>query len=297
VIMAHPAAKLLTGFFVVAVLLVVATLVLTQGQLPPPSPPIPEPNGYDDLVSAGGMVADKTGDFFTMSEGDLRALVMKNSEAVKLAKTGLTHECQVPLDFSAPNPSYFTNLAVVKRLAQAITAEGRLAEFENRPADAAEAYLTVIRLGHAISRGGLLIDSLVSVAIDAIGVANMEKLAPKLDAKQCREAAAVIESCEGQREPAQAVLVRERAWGRRVFGLKGQLARLVNFKSMKQSEQKVVARLSAQQNREQVLLIQLASRAYELEKGERPKILGNLVPEYLKAIPQNPVTGTNMAYP
>jgi hypothetical protein len=295
--MAHPAAKLLTGFFVVAALLVVATLVLTQNQPPPASSPLPKPNGYDDLISAGGMVAEKTGDFSTMSEGDLRALVMKNSEAVKLAKTGLAHECLVPLDFATPNPSYYTNLAAVKRLAQAITSEGRLAEFENRPADAAEAYLTVIRLGHAIGHGGLLIDALVSVAVEAMGVVNMEKLASKLDAKKCREVASALEACEGQLEPTQAVVARERTWARRAYGLKGQIAYIFNFKSMRQSEQRIASRLTAQQTREQVLLIQLASRAYELETGERPKILGNLVPAYLKAIPQNPVTGTNMAYP
>jgi hypothetical protein len=295
--MAQPAAKLLTGFFVVAALLVVAALVVTRNQLPPAGPPLPKPNGYDDLVQAARMVSDNTPDWDTMSEGDLRALEMKNSEALKLARTGLTHVCQVPLDFSAPNPTYFTNLAVLKRLAHAITAEGRLAELENRPADSAEAYLTVIRLGYAIGQGGLLIDSLVGIAVEAIGTTSMERLAPRLDAKQCREAAVALQSCAGQREPRQTVLVRERAWVRRAYGLKGQLARLVNFKSMKLSEQRIVSKLTAQQTREQVLLIQLASRAYELEKGERPKTLGNLVPVYLKAIPQSPVTGTNMASP
>ena len=295
--MAQPAAKLLTGFFVVAALLVVAALVLTRNQPPPASPPLPKPNGYDDFVRAGRMVADNTSDFSTMSEGDLRALVMKNSEALKLARTGLTHECQVPLDILAPNPTYFTNLGVVKRLAQAVTTEGRLAEMENRPADAAEAYLTVIRLGYATGRGGLLIDSLVSIAVEAMGMVNMERLAPKLDAKQCREAAAALESSEGQREPTQDVLARERLWARRAYGLKGQIARIVNFKSIRQTEKGVVSRLTAQQTREQVLLIQLASRAYELEKGDRPKTLAELVPAYLKAIPQNPITGTNMAYP
>ena len=295
--MAQPAAKLLTGFFVVAALLVVAALVVTRNQLPSAGPPLPKPNGYDDLVQAGRMVADNTSDFSKMSEGDLRALMMKNSEALKLARTGLTHVCQVPLDFSAPNLTYFTNLAVVKRLAQAVTAQGRLAELENRPADAAEAYLTVIRMGCAIGRGGLLIDSLVSIAVEAMGVVNMERLAPKLDAKQCREAAAALESSEGQREPAQNVLSRERIWARRAYGLKGQISRIVNFNSIRQTEKGVVSRLTAQQTREQVLLIQLASRAYEQEKGERPKTLGILVPVYLKTIPQNPVTGTNMAYP
>ena len=80
--MAQPAAKLLTGFFVVAALLVVAALVVTRNQLPPAGPPLPKPNGYDDLVQAARMVSDNTPDWDTMSEGDLRALELKNSEAL-----------------------------------------------------------------------------------------------------------------------------------------------------------------------------------------------------------------------
>ena len=233
--MAQPAAKLLTGFFVVAALLVVAAFVLTRNQPPPAGPTLPKPNGYDDFVQAGRLVADNTPDFGTMSEGDLRALAAKNSEALKLVRTGLTRECQVPLDLISPNPSYYTNLAVIKRLAQAMAAEGRLAELENRPAEASQAYLNVIRLGYAIPRGGLLIDSLVGIAVEAIGTFYMEKLAPRLDAKQCREAAATLESCQGKREPAQIIVSRERTWARRAFGLKGQIARLVNYRSMRRA--------------------------------------------------------------
>jgi hypothetical protein len=254
------------------------------------------PNGYDDFVKAGGMVTDTASDYGTMSEEELRAFVKKNAEALKLVRTGLGRECRVPLDYSATNTAFLGNLAAIKRLAQAMTAEGRLAEMENRPADAAAAYLAVMRLGVASSHGGLIINSLVSIAIDTIGAARMEKLAPTLDAKQCREAAAALESCEAQREPTDTIMRQESAWARRVYGLKGQIARLIRYKSLKQSEGKWVAKAKAQQTRTRSLLIQLAARAYELEKGQRPKSLADLVPVYLKTIPQNPLTGTNMAY-
>jgi hypothetical protein len=242
------------------------------------------------------MVTDTASDYGTMSEEELRAFVKKNAEALKLVRTGLGRECRVPLDYSATNTAFLGNLAAIKRLAQAMTAEGRLAEMENRPADAAAAYLAVMRLGVASSHGGLIINSLVSIAIDTIGAARMEKLAPTLDAKQCREAAAALESCEAQREPTDTIMRQERAWARRVYGFKGQLARLLMFKSLKQSEGKWVAKAKAQQTRTRSLLIQLAARAYELEKGQRPKSLADLVPVYLKIIPQNPLTGTNMAF-
>jgi len=295
--MARPLAKLLTGFFIVAVLLVVAALVFALTQPPPAPPPLPKPNGYDDLVQAGQLLADNTEDFSTLNEPGLRILVAKNADALNLARTGLSRPCQVPVDFSHPNPSYFTNLAKCKYLAQAFAAEGRLLELENRPGDAADSYVTAIRLGIATSNGGLLIDSLVGVAIEAIGTVRLEKLAPTLDAKQCREAAAVIESSDAGREPETTVLERERAWSRRVYGLRGQIARLVMFRSLRKMDKQAVGRLNAHRARERTLLIQLASRAYELETGKAAKNLADLVPAYLKAIPQNPTTGTNMAYP
>jgi hypothetical protein len=290
-------AKLLIGFFVVAVLLIVAAAVFTFSQPAPPPAPLPQPNGYDDLVKAGQMLTDDASDYNAIHEEELRAFVTTNAEALKLARTGLGRECRVPLAFSTTNEVYVHHLPGIKRLAYTLAAEGRLAEMENRPADAAEAYLAVIRLGCAISRGGLIIDSLVSIAIDTIGTARLERLAPTLDAKQCREAASALEACEAQREPMEALLAQERAWARRTYGLQGQIARLFMFKTMRQSQQKWSAKAKAQQTRTRLLLIQLAARAYELEKGERPKSLADLVPVYLKTIPQDPGTGTNVAYP
>ncbi len=295
--MKQPVAKLLIGFFIVAVVLVAAMALYTFSQPAPAPPPLPNPNGYDDFVKAGSMITDNAWEYATMSKEELRAFVSKNAEALKLARTGLRRECRVPLDYSATNVLRLSHLAAIKRLAQVIAAEGRLAELENRPADAAQAYLTVVRLGSAISQGGVLIDLLVSIAIESIGSTGLKKLAPSLDAKQCRAGATVLEACEAQREPMDVTLTRERAWWRRSFGLKMQITRLLAFKLVKQSEQFCMANLKTHQTRTRLLLIQLATRAYELDKGEPPKSLADLVPAYLKAIPQDPLAGTNMAYP
>jgi len=171
-----------------------------------------------------------------------------------------------------------------------------LAELEQRTNDAIESYLNTVRLGRALIQGGVIIDSLVGSAVDAIGLADLARLAPNLDAKQSRDVATALEPVESRRESVGAILDREHAWSRRTFGLKGQIGRLLAFKSVKQGEQRAVAKIRAQQIRSRILLIQLASHAYELEKGERPKSIADLVPAYLKAIPQDPVTGTNLLY-
>src|SRR5690242_21683716 len=67
----------------------------------PPVPPLPNPNGYEDLVKAGNMVSNELGDYNELSLSNLRDLVQKNSAAFQIARTGLHQECRVALDYSA----------------------------------------------------------------------------------------------------------------------------------------------------------------------------------------------------
>jgi len=61
-------------------------------------------------------------------------------------------------------------------------------------------------------------------------------------------------------------------------------------------EQKFMPRFNAMAKRRRLLLLSLAIRAYQLETGQPPKNLAELSPVYLKAIPRDPFTGTNLAY-
>jgi hypothetical protein len=60
--------------------------------------------------------------------------------------------------------------------------------------------------------------------------------------------------------------------------------------------QKAERKFKEQQTKTRQLLIDLAARAYELDKGHHPASPADLVPDYLKAIPQDPLTGTNLVY-
>ena len=44
-------------------------------------------------------------------------------------------------------------------------------------------------------------------------------------------------------------------------------------------------------------MIEIASRAYKLDKGSGPQKIADLVPDYLTAIPINPSTGRAMTLP
>jgi hypothetical protein len=280
------------------VIAIVGLLIFQELQPLPPIQPLPNPNGYDDFVKAGEMASDNTGNYNEMKLEELRKLVAKNSDALQMARTNLQEDCAVPLQFSENYMSrHLPELADYKRLAQAFVAEGRLADMENRPSDAVKSYLDAIRLGNKSAHGGVLIDQLVGTAIEAMGASCLQKLVDQLDAKSCRETAAALETLDAQRQTWNEVMQQESAWSRRTFtSLRYRIYRPLLVKMTKKAFQKAEQRFNAQQTKMHQLIIGLAARAYELDKGHRPASLADLVPDYLKTVPQDPLTGTNMVY-
>jgi hypothetical protein len=282
---------------VVVAIAVVGLLIFLELQPLPPIQPLPNPNGYDDLVKAGQMITGNVGNYDKMEEAELHTTVANNSNALQLARAGLQKECRATLDYSPTLVTHFDQLADMKRLAQALAAEGRLAEMENRLGDAAKSYLDVISLGNKSTRGGVLIDHLVGTAIEAIGTSYLQKHVDQFDAKTCRETAATLETLDAQRQTWNEVMQQERAWSYRSYtGLRYGLVRLVMHNSLNKSLQKAEQRFNTQKTKMNQLIIDLAARAYELDKGHGPASLNDLVPDYLKVIPQDPFTGKNMDY-
>jgi hypothetical protein len=264
----------------------------------PPVPPLPNPNGYEDLVKAGNLLANDFDNYDELSSGNLRELLDKHAEALQMAQAGLQQECRVPLHYSADSQAHLDQLAAMKRLARAFVAEGRLAEMEKRVAAAAGYYLDTIRLGNDSSRGGIVIDELVGIAIESLGAANLQELLDQLDAKDCRETAATLETLDSQRQTWNELMQQERDWSRRTFpGIRNELGRLMSRNMMNKVYQNAEQRFEKQQSKTRQLMIEFAARGYQLDKGHPPTSATDLVPDYLKAIPQDPVTGTNMVYP
>ena len=275
-------------------------LVFMQEPLPPVTP-LPNPNGYEDFVKAGEMVVNGSGDSQELNHLDkqqLSGLMATNADALQLLRAGLSNQCRVPIQFSENYMgNHLNDLASLKRLAWVLAAEGRLAEEENRPGDAAKSYLDAIHLGNDSVRGGVLIDELVGIAIEAIGTSHLQTLLPQLDASSCRETAAALEDLDSQRQTWNEVMQQESAWSHGTFrGWRYNLMLLEAGKSVKAAIAATRRKLDAQEQRTRQLMIDLAARAYELDKGHPPARVADLVPEYLKVVPQDPVTGTNLIY-
>ena len=288
-------ARVLIAFAAIAALLVIAVLVLILREPAPTPTPLPVPNGYDKFLEAGKLVTDETADRNELSEEKLRAVVLKNAEALRMAREGLTQQSRVPIFLAATNwDAHVEQLPGMKRVAHAFAAEGQVAELDNRPEAAARSYLDAIQFGHECARGGTIIDSLVGLADESIGLSGLEKLDSKLDSKECRKVVAALEEMESKREPVSEILQHEKEWSRAQFGWQTPILRLISYRQTQAARQKYLSKMINAQKRAGRVAIQFAERAYELEHGEKAKEIENLVPNYLKTIPKDPVSGKNL---
>lgn len=281
--------------------LVLITMVLL-GIKSKPQQLLPNPNGYDDFLKAGQLVIVPKAPGPNPSAEELRALVTPNADALKLLRAGLNKECRVPI---YPSPEYYveTNQIIAlecKALDMVLESEGRLAEMEHRTNDALKIYLEAIRFSHESSRGGFKINAVVGEHCEAGGLIRLRQLMNGLDAAQCREAVKALETMEEKREPIAEVLARDAKWWHNHASLRDNLkfiptlAKDPSLNPMNYSPEELEKNTKERQRQARQLIIDLAARCYELEKGAHPKTTADLVPAYLKSIPQDPFTGTNM---
>jgi hypothetical protein len=262
---------------------------------PPPLASLPNPNSYGDLARAGQMITGDVSDYDRANVEQLRGIALTNVTALALARSALSNQCGVPLQFTtAYLNNHIPELIAFRSLAQALVCEGKLAEIENRFGDAAKSYLDAVRLGNQAAHGGLLVDEMVGVAIWSLGEKQLQGIVTNLDAPDCHQTIVKLEAAAGDRQTWTATMQQEEAWSRRVFGWRADWLKLIYNSTRQKNLKRAMDALDGDERQENRLLVDLAAHAYELEKGKPPASVADLVPDYLKAIPQDPVTGTNM---
>jgi hypothetical protein len=171
---------------------------------------------------------------------------------------------------------------------------------ERRTNDAAGIYLETIRYGEESCRGGVMIDRLVGIACETIGVNSLQKITGTLDAATCRAMSKQLQESQRRQEAVTDVLRNEAEWMRRTFPVWQRIPSMIPIESLnplKRVQRGFVQKCNESEIRFKRLIIDLALRAYELDRGQRPKSLNELVPDYLDAVPVDPTTGTKLTYP
>jgi hypothetical protein len=298
----NPRLRKCFGWLVGGVVALVVGAALFASLKPRPSVPLPNPNGYDSFVQAASLVSENVSDHRDFDLVTLRELVVSNSEALRLLRVGLTQQSVVPVNYSAKGITNLINiqrdmldqLPGLKRLAHLLAAEGRLAELEERPADAVRSYVDCIRFGNESSRGGVAIQRLVGIACEAIGYQPLLNLLPRLSDAESRELISSLEEIRSRSVPWRDVWRAERRYMSQINRVPflSVITSPVIIPSKLKTEQKDLAILS----KLTLLSVELALRAHSAEHGKPPAQLKELSPTFLKEIPRDPFTGKPLVY-
>lgn len=286
-------------FFMLLVVVLVAAILLVVYALRTPAPQIlPTPNGYDDLVAAGKSLSMNPGRFANLDAQALRALIETNSESLKLIRLGLSRQCMVPGGSYILNVStMMADFPAIKEAAQLLSAEGLLAELENRPLDAARCYLDDIRLGIEISRGGVIMHRLVGVACESIGGMALSKLIPKLQCDQLRVLVPDLEQIETNTVAWSDVQIAERRFARAQLGrIPNPIMMVVAWWQARKVDAATKQRHDLIAARIRLLETELAIRSYRCLQGAAPASLDRLCPDILKQPPLDPFGGRLLVY-
>ncbi len=289
--------KLLVGVLAVGVLGLILFSVATARRTPA-YPPLPDPNGYTELAKASKLVTGPIGDYPTLPEQELRSLVATNGEALRLCRLALNQTCAVPTEAAITNfATDLPALGEMKRLAQLLAAEGRLAELEHRPGDAARSYADSMRLGDAISHGGFIIHRLVGIAMEAIGGTRLARLVQQLKAEECRSLIQALEDIDRRGVTWEEVLHGEKLFARHELRkLPNLLGAVISWWKNRPMIARTQQRHDSAVAHRRLLIAELALRLSQLENQRVPASLQELVPKYLPRVPVDPFGDQPLRY-
>jgi hypothetical protein len=290
-----------TRHIVLGLVVVVAlsfVLLLLWAWRTPAAPPLPSPNGYDDLLRAGSLVKGNLDDVEDLKETELRTLLETNVEPLLLARLGLSRECVVPTGTAIVNfGSGMNDMISLKGLAKLLVADGRLKELENHPGDAAQSYAEAIKLGSAMSHGGLMINRSVGIACEGLGGIFVVRLVPKLTCEQIRPLISSLGEIDKNTVSWTEILHNENRFVRSQMGSYPNPIKLAS--DLWQA--RTMRRVSKEKHyfaaaKLRLLTVELALRCHRIDQRTPPERLDQLVPKYLQHVPKDPFSGASLFY-
>ena len=264
---------------------------------------LPSPNGYDDLLQAASAIQGFPIQVIGGNAAELRSFLGSNQTALAMMRTGLGRECVVPLNISTNfslegivTRSRLHNLLFLPEIS------GKLAELEGRKYEASRDYLEQVRLGEALSHGGIIVDKLREFTGTTVGLDGLNRLRNDLSVEACRELFEALRRVDANREPFSTVNDRDDAATRKmVRGWEGLRYRISSFYQIFTGQRSAVRNniertFRRQDARLRLLILELSIRCHFLEKSGYPKYFSDLVPQYLPQIPKDPFTGKDFIY-
>lgn len=178
-----------------------------------------------------------------------------------------------------------------RSIGRGLQAQAVLVEKTN-PDQAAEYHLGIIQLGDILEHEGLLIHGLVGMPIENSGQWGLVPLRSKVSSGEMRKLLVELQRIDEQRESTEVVMERDDLW-RDMNERWGYRLYTVFVPRNANSSLQDAGYMQYQMSRERtcccsrLLITDLAIRAYKADRGAFPDNLTELVPSYLKQIPND----------
>jgi hypothetical protein len=276
---------------------VVASIVVFHALSTRPQTVLPKPNGYDDFAAAAQWLVAWSGDLLAPPE-ELRSAVSQNSKALEAVRSGLKKQSAVPVtnDITWVN-THIVQLGEHKSMARLLTAEGLIHLQQGGTNEAARSFADCIVFAHAAHRRGLMITELVAIACQAIGAQRLVQVAPYVPPDALREILPELIALDQAREPASAILQRDREWSRGAYGVWWSMwMRVLAFKNRRAAEWSFERKQARSVAALRLVMAELAVRGYMAKHGKPPTALAELVPAWLPAVPLDPFSSRPLVY-
>jgi hypothetical protein len=262
---------------------------------------IPSDNGYDDIVAAGKMVdarlqASTRQDWSTYSDFDLARLVNDLKPAFARLNAGLQKPCVV-VRRGSDSPLRAEEPRAVLDAASLFDLRYECLRRLNTSAEIAELSLQELRFAFESSRGQQLNHSLEGY-ITGLVADRLYAALGALSASKCKEFAKRLTEIERLREPVEAKLEREtidtkrQSWQAHMTALVNEW----NGTSIAASHEGYLRNGRCAEAQMRLLVVQAALQAYWLDHRRLPERLDELVPEYLPAVPDDPMGDGPLKY-
>ena len=229
---------------IAGLLLALPVYIYFTAQGAPPAVSIPNPNAYDTYVQAGRQITGWPDDVDQADTEQLREFISSNQAALELLQEAAEQECAVPIDLDTPFDEMkplFDEVGLAKQGQMLLRAAAVLAEREDRPMEAADYYLRMIKNGQRFPSGGVLLHYQMGRAFELLALRPLEALVPKLSPEQRLELADRLEALKSPPHDLVAIMDREAYMSRSQHGL---LIQLTAMSGLRKAE---MAKMNAEQ--------------------------------------------------
>jgi hypothetical protein len=210
-------------------------------------------------------------------------------------RIGLSREIRNPStpDFETLEP-HIKELGRMRSLGRLLAAEGEQARRGGDWGKLVGAVTNGVLLARGINHGDLLIDEMMGGAIEQVMLVPLKRSLSGISAPAAREAAHSLLVLDATRIPFDRVIHGEKQFARSA-GPMHRLAGLFGRASIQKTWDRARTNRYRLARDTRLLAIQLAARAFSMERGSRPRNITNLVPDFIPSLPVDPATGRPLA--